>query len=107
MARPVRILKDRLAELLDAHGQDLHALLLRITLRRDVAAELFQELFARLASSDGFRTANDGAAFACRAAINLAHDWRRIQRRARVTVELPDEIPNPRPVELLDQEELS
>ena len=99
-------MKNRLAELLEAHGPGLHALLLRITLSRDVAAELFQELFARLAASTGFAAADDHAAFAYRAAINLAHDWRR-RRRTRATVPLPDELPTPRPMDVFDHEELA
>ena len=101
-------MEHRLAELLDAHGPGLHALLLRITLRRDVAAELFQELFARLAGSNGFASADDYPAFAYRTAINLAHDWRRRRRRTPATRPLPDELPESRlPIEALDREELA
>lgn len=52
-------------------------MLLRIVLRRDVAVELFQDLFVRLAGSAGFAAATDPTAYAYRAAINLARDWRR------------------------------
>ena len=47
-------MEHRLADLLDAHGFGLHALLLRMTLDREATADLFQELFVRLAASAGF-----------------------------------------------------
>ena len=55
--------------------------MLRLTLQRGVAAELVQQLFAKLGRSSGFRTACDPAAYAYRAAIRLAIDWHR--RRPR------------------------
>jgi RNA polymerase sigma-70 factor (ECF subfamily) len=42
-----------------------------------VAADLLQELFLRLGQSSGFDQADDPAAYAWRAAINLAMEWRR------------------------------
>jgi RNA polymerase sigma factor (sigma-70 family) len=84
--------RQRLTELLDAHGRPLHALLLRVTLRRDVAAELFQDLFARLAGSAGFAAADDPAAYAFRTAINLARDWRRGRGRHAAEL-LPPDLP--------------
>lgn len=89
----VGLLAGRLIELLDAHGPGLHALLLRITLNREAAAELFQELFARLADSNGFATADNHPAFAYRAAMNLARDWRRRLRRTPPARQLPSELP--------------
>ena len=66
---------------LDAHGPSLHAIVLRLTLRRDVAEDLMQELFLRLARSRGFAAAADPGAYAARAAVNLALDWRRSRDR--------------------------
>lgn len=84
-------MQQRLNQLLDAHGQSLHALLLRMTLDREAAADLFQDLFARLAGSAGFAAAADYPAFAFRAAINLAHDWRR-RRRQLPLAPLPEQL---------------
>ena len=70
-----------LSAILDVHGAALHALLYRVTLRADVADDLLQELFVRLAGSAALRAAADPAAYVKRAAINLALDWRRARRR--------------------------
>ena len=80
-----------------------------MTLRREAAADLFQELFARLAGSAGFAAAEDFPAFAYRAAINLAHDWRRRQRRVPAAGPLPPELPAPNgsPVDLFDRDEVA
>jgi RNA polymerase sigma factor (sigma-70 family) len=83
---------NRLNELLDAHGPGLHALLLRVTLDREAAEELFQELFARLGESAGFAAADDYPAFAYRTAINLSRDWRRRLRRRSSMQQLPVEL---------------
>src|SRR4051812_49195376 len=63
--------------LLESDGTRLHALLLRLTLRRDVAEELMQELFLRLNQSIGFASAEHPFAYARRVAINLAMERRR------------------------------
>lgn len=63
--------------LLKADGHRLHALLVRLTLRHDVAEDLLQDLTLRLAVSDSFAEAEHRYAFARRAAMNLAMDWRR------------------------------
>ena len=55
----------------------MHALLMRLTLRQDVAEELMQELVVRLQRSGVFNTASDPTAYAARTAINLAMQWRR------------------------------
>lgn len=87
----------RTAELLQASGRRLFALLSRLTLRADVAEELLQELFLRLQSSDAFDKANNAEAYAYRVAVRLAFDWRRRQRRhqygALVEGELVDTLP--------------
>ncbi len=73
-------LKDGLQSLLDRDGARLFALLTRLTLRQEVAHDLFQQLFLQLAGSDGFRRAANPTAYATRAAINLAFAWRRNRR---------------------------
>ena len=70
-----------LLELLDQSGAELFALLTRLTLREDVAEELMQELFIKLSHSRGIDKAANRAAYARRAAINLAFDWRRSHQR--------------------------
>jgi len=78
-------LRDRqkgLLELLEKSGASLYALLTRLTLREDVAEELMQELFIKLSNYNGLRKIGNWNAYAYRAAINLAFDWRRRQRRA-------------------------
>jgi RNA polymerase sigma-70 factor, ECF subfamily len=68
--------------LLETHGKQLFALLFRLTLRNDVAEDLLQDLFCKLAASDGFRRAENRLAYAHRMATNLAFDWRRRQKFA-------------------------
>jgi RNA polymerase sigma factor (sigma-70 family) len=70
------VLKDLVA-ILEASGPSLYALLMRLTLRADVAEELFQDLFLRLHHSAGFQQAANRKAYVFRTAINLAVDWRR------------------------------
>lgn len=73
---------EELLELLDRSGAELYALLTRLTLREDVAEELMQDLFIKLSKSRGTAGADNLDAYARRAAINLAFDWRRTRRRA-------------------------
>jgi RNA polymerase sigma-70 factor (ECF subfamily) len=68
-------------ELLDKSGANLYALLTRLTLREDIAEELMQELFIKLINSRHFDKAGNRQAYTRRAAINLAFDWRRRQKR--------------------------
>src|SRR4051812_22018822 len=75
--------------LLETHGPRLYATLARLTLRREVAGDLLQELFLRLGQSKGFPLAGDPAGYAFRTAINLAMEWRRGRRRES-GVPLPD-----------------
>jgi len=70
-------------KVLQEHGHAVHALLLRLTLRRDVADDLLHDLFIKLAGR--IARTKDPAAYMCRAAINLAMDWRRTQRRRPVS----------------------
>jgi RNA polymerase sigma-70 factor (ECF subfamily) len=90
------ILDDRLQNLLtllDTSGPELHALLTKLTLRADVAEELMQDLFIKLSQSRGFAEADSPAAYAFRAAVNLALDWRRAQTRHPTPVPLSYDIP--------------
>ena len=79
--------------LLAEHGPRLHATLLRITLREDVAEDLMQELFLRLNRRNALERATDPLGYALRTATRLAFDWRRSQRR-RIDNELIDEEPH-------------
>ncbi|MFC1636853.1 RNA polymerase sigma factor [Planctomycetota bacterium] len=76
-----------LLELLGTSGAELFALLTRLTLREDVAEELMQDLFIKLSHSRGLDKAANRMAYARRAAINLAFDWRRSRRRAALRLE--------------------
>jgi RNA polymerase sigma-70 factor (ECF subfamily) len=76
-----------LLDLLDRSGASLYALLTRLTLREDVAEELMQELFIKLTKTSKFNRVKSWNAYAHRAAINLAFDWRRRQKRAPVPLE--------------------
>jgi len=76
-----------LLELLDKSGANLYALLTRLTLREDVAEELMQELFIKLSHSRGRARVANWDAYARRAAINLAFDWRRSRKRVALRLE--------------------
>jgi RNA polymerase sigma-70 factor (ECF subfamily) len=78
---------DELLELLDKSGAELFALLTRLTLRQDVAEELMQELFIKLSHSRGPSKAANWDAYARKAAVNLAFDWRRCRKRAEPRLE--------------------
>ena len=100
-------MKHDLVAILDAHGPALHALLLRLTLRQDVADDLLQELFVKLVDSRGFRGATDPAAYVKRAAINLALDWRRARKRATVDSEVEAAAADARALDaLIDREDV-
>lgn len=71
-----------LLHLLEADGRRLHVLLMRVTLRTDIAEDLMQELFLKLSQSEAFDEAKRPSAYAARAAIHLAFDWRRAQLRS-------------------------
>lgn len=76
-----------LLELFEESGARLHVLLVRLTLREDVAEELMQELFIKLSASGRLHRANNPQAYARRAAINLAFDWRRKQKHRAVSLD--------------------
>ena len=94
-----------LVRLLDERGVDLHALLVRLTLREDAADDLLQDLFLRLATSEGFAAARHPYAFARTTAIRLAFDWRR-SNRLRQADSLCSEPPGSWPTPLEDVAEL-
>ncbi len=75
--------RNRLLILLETAGTRLHGLLVRLTLREDVAEDLMQDLFLKLSQAKGFQRADDPIAYAHRAAIHLAFDWRRSRARNR------------------------
>jgi len=63
--------------LLEKSGATFYRLLTRLTLREDVAEELMQELFIKLSNTNDLNDVKNLNAYARRAAINLAFDWRR------------------------------
>ena len=77
MSKLVSDRQKKVLELLDMSGVRLHALLTRLTLSEDIVGDLMQELFIRLSNSSGLDKANDPFAYAYRAAINLALEWRK------------------------------
>ncbi len=96
-------------KLLEDNGEQLHALLVRLTLREDVAEDLMQELFLKLARGDRLLHARDALAYAIRAAANLAFDWRRAQKRRPRTesTEKGENVPARSPAgELIASEEI-
>ena len=70
---------DAVLGLLEKHGRRLHALLFRMTLRHEIAEELLQELFVRLATSKSFSRSSNPEGYLFRSAINLGCDWRKQQ----------------------------
>jgi RNA polymerase sigma factor (sigma-70 family) len=68
-------------DVLEASGERLHRLLTQLTVRRDTAEELLQELFLRLSVSRAFVKADDPTAYAFRSAVNLAFEWRKNNRQ--------------------------
>ena len=83
----MRSRQEELLELLNKSGASLHALLTRLTLREDVAEELMQELFIKLSNSRGRNKVANLDAYARKAAINLAFDWRRSRKRTTLRLE--------------------
>jgi len=77
----------KILQLLDDSGSGLHRLLARLTQREEVVGDLMQELFLRLWNSKAFDKAEDPFAYAYRAAINLAFEWRRRQQIKRQPLE--------------------
>lgn len=75
--------QQKVLALLESSGPGLHALLGKLTLSEDTVGDLIQELFLRLSQSKGFARADDPVAYAYRAAINLAFEWRRKTKKIR------------------------
>jgi RNA polymerase sigma factor (sigma-70 family) len=91
----------KLLELLDKAGANLHRLLTRLTLNEQTAEDLMQELFLKLGSSAQLEKIEDLDAYAYRAAVNLAFDWRRRNRQIIVSIEQIAE-PSSRDISPLD-----
>jgi len=72
--------RQRLLELLEESGPGLHVLLVRLTLSKEAAEKLMQDLFVKLWQSGGLDRAGNRDAYARRAAINLAFDRRKKQK---------------------------
>jgi RNA polymerase sigma factor (sigma-70 family) len=99
----IPLARERLAldawKILQDNAPSAHAILLRLTLRRDVAEDLLHDLFVKLASRMG--RPDDPAAYMARTAINLAMDWRRQNRRALASARsLQPDVTQP-PVEMM------
>jgi len=67
----------RLLEVFERSGPSLYTLLTRLVLREDIAEELMQELFVKLANFKGLDKVRDLAAYAHKTAVNMAFDWRK------------------------------
>lgn len=80
--------------LLAEHGARLHALLLRLTLRTDVAEDLLQDLFLKLLHDSRCLDARSPLAYAVRMATNLAFDYRRTAQRAARVESIARETPS-------------
>jgi RNA polymerase sigma factor (sigma-70 family) len=78
----------KILQLLDTAGPRLHRLLAKLTRREEVVGDLLQELFLRLWNSRAFDKSKDPFAYAYRAAINLAFEWRRQQKISRQSLEV-------------------
>jgi RNA polymerase sigma factor (sigma-70 family) len=78
---------EKLLELLDKSGASLHRLLTRLTLNEQTAEDLMQELFIKLGSYGHIENITDLDAYAYRAAVNLAFDWRRRNKQTIVSIE--------------------
>jgi RNA polymerase sigma-70 factor (ECF subfamily) len=74
--------RQKILELFEKSGPQLHRLLGRLTLSEDVVGDLLQELFIRLWNSKSFHKAKNPSAYAYRAAINLAFEWQRDRKKS-------------------------
>lgn len=70
----------QILDLLESMGPQLANLLARLTLRKDVAQELMQELFLKLWRSPGLSEATNPQGYVYRSAVRLALDWRRARK---------------------------
>lgn len=91
---------EKVLALLADHGEQLHLLLVRLTLREDVAEDLMQETFLKLARGNRIAHVRNPLAYAVRTATNLAFDWRRARKRMAPTepaeegLQAPDRSPS-------------
>jgi RNA polymerase sigma factor (sigma-70 family) len=67
----------RLLDVFESSGPGLYTLLTRLVLREDIAEELMQELFVKLANFKGLDKVKNLAAYAHKTAVNMAFDWRK------------------------------
>jgi RNA polymerase sigma-70 factor (ECF subfamily) len=95
-----------LLHLLETCGPQLYALLVRLTLRADVAEDLLQELFLKMRDSAGLSKAQHARSYVFRAAIHLAFDWRRARRPIETLSHEPAAAEQSAFDALSDQEEL-
>lgn len=95
-----------LLRLLETHGPQLYAMLVRLTLRADVAEDLLQELFLKMRDAAGLPKAQNARAYVFRAAIHLAFDWRRARRTFEPLSHEPAAAGQSPIDSLIDQEEL-
>ena len=84
----------RLLELFEHSGPSLYTLLMRLVLREDIAEELMQELFVKLANFRGLDKVKNLAAYAHRTAVNMAFDWRKARDKDPCRL---DDAPEPPP----------
>ncbi len=82
----------RLLEVFERSGPELYTLLTRLVLRKDIAEELMQELFVKLANFKGLDKVKNLAAYAHRTAINMALDWRKTRDKGPCRL---DDTPEP------------
>ena len=84
--------KQKILELFEKSGPRLHRLFGKLTLNEDETGDLLQELFLRLWNSKSFENAKDPFAYAYRAAINLAFEWRRKKNAAALSLEVDSPV---------------
>jgi len=79
----------KVLELLDQHGETLHRLLARLTRCEHTTRDLMQELFIRLSCTGAFDKAKNPYAYAWKAAVNLAFQWRRRKKTVPLSASIP------------------
>lgn len=77
---------------LEDHGPTLFRLIYRVTWNEAAAEDLMQDLFLKLSVSRKFRLADCPLAYARRAALHLAFDWRR-KRKERADLTPARDVP--------------
>ena len=82
----------RLLEFFEHSEAELHTLLIQLVLREDIAEELMQELFVKLANFKGLDKVENMAAYAHRTAVNMAFDWRKAKDKGPCRL---DDAPEP------------